>query len=135
MLSIPDPETAPVVQYIFSLCVAGKGPLQIAKQLKKDNILTPGCYYHQKYGVLLKEVNIEEPYNWFTNSIFTHLRSCFAPTDWTINPVGSVLIGGRLFTSEIMAALYHYAWQIVISLFRFNLFLKDNDLSYTDFSF
>ena len=30
---IPDPETAPVVRYIFDLCVSGKGPSQIAKQL------------------------------------------------------------------------------------------------------
>ena len=32
---VPDPETAPVVRYIFDLYVAGKGPSQIAKQLRK----------------------------------------------------------------------------------------------------
>ncbi|MBS6310629.1 MAG: recombinase family protein [Firmicutes bacterium] len=35
---VPDPETAPVVRYIFDLCVSGKGPSQIAKHLKKDDI-------------------------------------------------------------------------------------------------
>ena len=39
---VPDLETAPVVRYIFDLCVSGKGPAQIAKQLKKDKIPTPG---------------------------------------------------------------------------------------------
>lgn len=35
---VPDPGTAAVVRYIFDLCVSGKGPAQIAKQLKKDRI-------------------------------------------------------------------------------------------------
>ena len=48
---VPDPETAPVVRYIFDLCVSGKGPAQIAKQLKKDKIPTPGYSYYQKHGV------------------------------------------------------------------------------------
>ena len=43
---VPDPETAPVVRYIFDLCVSGKGPAQIAKQLKKDKIPTPGYSYY-----------------------------------------------------------------------------------------
>lgn len=36
---------------------------------KREQIPTPGCYYYQKYGVLLPGVNIEEPYDWATNSI------------------------------------------------------------------
>ena len=66
---VPNPETAPVVQYIFSLCVSGKGPLQIAKQLKKEQIPTPGYYYYQKHGVVLTGVDIEDPYRWSTNTV------------------------------------------------------------------
>lgn len=66
---VPDSETALVVQDIFDLCVSGKGPAQIAKQLKKDKIPTPGYSYYQKYGVELTGVNIAQPYNWSTNTV------------------------------------------------------------------
>mgnify|MGYP002232481283 CR=1 FL=1 len=66
---VPDPETAPVVRYIFDLCVSGKGPAQIAKQLKKDRIPTPGYSYYQKHGWKLTGVDITQPYNWSTNTV------------------------------------------------------------------
>lgn len=66
---VPDPETAPMVRYIFDLCVSGKGPSQIAKQLKKDKIPTPGYHYYQKNGVELTNANITEPYNWSNKTI------------------------------------------------------------------
>ena len=66
---IPDPETAPVVRYIFDLCVSGKGPSQIAKQLKEDKIPTPSYYYYQKTGVELNKWSITDPYNWGQRTI------------------------------------------------------------------
>ena len=66
---IPDPETAPVVRYIFDLCVSGKGPTQIAKQLKEDKIPTPSYYYYQKTGVELNKWSITDPYNWGQRTI------------------------------------------------------------------
>ena len=36
---------AEVVRKIYALCLAGRGPLQIAKQLEKENILVPSAYY------------------------------------------------------------------------------------------
>ena len=66
---VPDPETAPVVRYIFDLCVSGKGPSQIAKQLKKDKVPSPGYSYYQKHGVELTGVEITQPYNWSTNTV------------------------------------------------------------------
>lgn len=42
---IDDP-AAEVVRKIFDLCLAGRGPLQIAKQLEKEQILVPTAYYH-----------------------------------------------------------------------------------------
>ena len=41
---IIDPLAADVVRHIYSLCLGGKGPLQIAKQLEKEEILIPTAY-------------------------------------------------------------------------------------------
>ena len=40
-----DKPAAEVVLKIYALCLAGRGPLQIAKQLEKENILEPSAYY------------------------------------------------------------------------------------------
>lgn len=66
---VPDPETAPLVRYIFALCVSTKAPFRITKQLKKDKLPTPGYHYYQKYGVELTGVDITQPYNWSTNTV------------------------------------------------------------------
>ena len=42
---IDDP-AAEIVRKIFNLCLAGKGPAQIARQLEKEKVLTPTAYYH-----------------------------------------------------------------------------------------
>ena len=48
---IVDEEAAKVVQRIFSLCIAGKGPMQIAKILTADRVLTVTAYHaKQKAG-------------------------------------------------------------------------------------
>ena len=41
-----DEPAAAVVRKIFALCLAGRGPLQIAKQLEQERILTPTAYHH-----------------------------------------------------------------------------------------
>ena len=41
-----DEPAAQVVRKIFALCLAGKGPTQIAKQLEKEKVLTPTAYFH-----------------------------------------------------------------------------------------
>ncbi|HJD13218.1 MAG TPA: recombinase family protein, partial [Candidatus Ruminococcus avistercoris] len=41
-----DEPAAQVVRRIFALCLAGKGPMQIAKQLEKEKGLTPTAYFH-----------------------------------------------------------------------------------------
>ena len=40
-----DEPAAEVVRKIFDLCLAGRGPLQIAKQLEEEKILVPSAYY------------------------------------------------------------------------------------------
>lgn len=41
---IVDEEAAKVVRRIFDLCIAGKGPMQIAKILTADKVLTVTAY-------------------------------------------------------------------------------------------
>ena len=39
-----DPEAALVVKKIFTMCMEGRGPSQIANQLRADQVLTPTAY-------------------------------------------------------------------------------------------
>lgn len=41
-----DEPAAEVVRKIFEMCLAGKGPSQIARQLEKEKILTPTAYFN-----------------------------------------------------------------------------------------
>lgn len=41
-----------------------KGTTQIAKQLKNEQVFTPGYYYYNKTGVLLTNVDVTRPYDW-----------------------------------------------------------------------
>lgn len=42
---IIDEPAAEIVRKIFALCLDGRGPSQIARQLEKENILVPSAYY------------------------------------------------------------------------------------------
>ena len=47
---IVDEEAAAVVKRIFDLCIAGKGPMQIAKALTADKVLMVKAYYAKRDG-------------------------------------------------------------------------------------
>lgn len=47
---IVDEEAAKVVRHIFNLCIAGKGPMQIAKILTADKVLTVTAYNAKGLG-------------------------------------------------------------------------------------
>ena len=47
---IIDEEAAEVLKRIFDLCIAGKGPMQIAKILTADKVLTVKAYYAKRNG-------------------------------------------------------------------------------------
>jgi site-specific DNA recombinase len=66
---IPDEETAPIVQYIFSLCMNGKGPSQIAKQLREERIPIPAYFYYNKNGVEITGFDAENPCDWHQTTI------------------------------------------------------------------
>ena len=61
---VPDEDTAPIVQYIFRLCMEGNGPAQIAKRLKQEKIPNPSVFYYRKYGCLPSGGDISDPYFW-----------------------------------------------------------------------
>ena len=61
-----DEETAPVVKRIFQLCIEGYGPLQIAKALTSDKILTPTAYQQSKKS---GNITVEKPYRWAQKTI------------------------------------------------------------------
>ena len=60
---IVDEEAAAVVQQIFSLCVDGMGPTQIAKWLRRNQILTPAAYLVSK-GIKIPAKPPQDPYRW-----------------------------------------------------------------------
>ena len=70
---IIDEEAAQVVKKIFTLCMNGRGPSQIADQLEKDKILTPTAYKN-KQGVKTPHTEPENPYRWHESTIINILE-------------------------------------------------------------
>ncbi len=66
---IPDEEAAKIVQRIFRLCASGKGPSQIARQLKQEKVMTPNRYHYKKTEVQLTGLNLSWPYDWSSRTI------------------------------------------------------------------
>lgn len=62
---IVDKEAAEIVKRIFDLCIAGKGPMQIAKLLTAQHVLTVKAHYAQRDGKPLPE----KPYQWSPKSV------------------------------------------------------------------
>ena len=62
---IVDEEAAAVVKRIFDLCVDGKGPMQIAKILKADKVLTTRAHYAEQKGKSIPD----NPYSWNESTI------------------------------------------------------------------
>lgn len=60
-----DEEAAPIVKRIFDLCIAGKGPSQIARILEQDMVLTTKALYAKRKGKPLPD----RPYHWVEQSI------------------------------------------------------------------
>ena len=62
---IVDEEAAAVIKRIFDLCIAGKGPMQIAKMLTVDKVSTIKAYHAKQSGKVLPD----KPYQWSAKSI------------------------------------------------------------------
>ena len=62
---IVDEEAVEIVKRIFALCIAGKGPMQIAKLLTAERVLTVKAHYAQRAGKPLPE----NPCHWDPKSV------------------------------------------------------------------
>lgn len=78
-----DSVAADVVNRIFSMCMEGRGPLQIAKQLKADKVLTPSAYKAQQ-GINSPNRPTENPYGW-RDSTVVHILERREYTGCTVN--------------------------------------------------
>ena len=58
-----DEPAAEVVRKIYALCLAGRGPSQIARQLEKEKILVPSAYYESVGRSHAQKVSTN-PYSW-----------------------------------------------------------------------
>ena len=63
-----DEEAAKVVREIFNLCIAGLGPLQIAKCLKKEQVLNPTAY-REAHGLIVGNPTPADPYHWDNKAV------------------------------------------------------------------
>jgi site-specific DNA recombinase len=63
-----DEEAAPVVRQIYSLCLAGNGPTQIARKLTEQNIPTPGTLEYRRTGST-RRYYPDYPCKWATNTV------------------------------------------------------------------
>ena len=66
---IIDPEAAEVVREIFSLCVKGYGPTQIAKELKRRQIENPVAHARKQGLTLPAKTLDEDPCAWHDSTV------------------------------------------------------------------
>ena len=70
---VVDPVAADVVKRIFDLCMEGRGPMQIANQLKADKVLTPSSY-RALQGIKTPNKKPEDPYGWHSSTVVAILE-------------------------------------------------------------
>lgn len=57
------------------MCASGSGPSQIARILKKEQILTPTMYAYTRYGITHTCLDTAHPYNWSDSAIANLLEN------------------------------------------------------------
>ena len=72
---IVDEEAASIVRRIFAMCASGNGPSQIARILKKEQILTPTMYAYTKYGITHVGLDTQRPYHWSGDTVADMLEN------------------------------------------------------------
>ena len=72
---IVDEEAAAIVRRIFAMCASGSGPSQIARILKKEQILTPTMYAYTKYGMTHTGLDTQRPYHWSGDTVADMLEN------------------------------------------------------------
>ena len=71
---IIDQEAAKVVRHIFDLCMEGRGPMQIAKQLTEEKVLTITAHT-LKEGRIPTRPKPADPYHWCADSVSAVLET------------------------------------------------------------
>ena len=69
-----DEPAAAIVKRIFALCLNGKGPSQIARQLEDEKILSPAGYY-DSIGKKHSTKNVKNPYGWKSTTVVKILEN------------------------------------------------------------
>ena len=72
---IVDEEASAIVRRIFAMCAGGSGPSQIARILKKEQILTPTMYAYTKYGTTHVGLDTQRPYHWSGDTVADMLEN------------------------------------------------------------
>ena len=72
---IVDEEAVAVVRRIFSLCAAGNGPSQIARILRREQVLCPAMYAYQRFGSGHSGLDMAKPYNWNSDTVASMLEN------------------------------------------------------------
>ena len=70
---VVDPVAADVVKRIFDQCMEGRGPMQIANQLKADKVLTPSAY-RTLQGIKTPNKKPEDPCDWHSSTVVAILE-------------------------------------------------------------
>ena len=70
---VVDPVAADVVKRIFNLCMEGRGPKQIANQLKANKVLTPTAY-RALQGIKTPNKKPEDPCDWHSSTVVAILE-------------------------------------------------------------
>ncbi len=70
-----DEPAAEVVRKIYALCLAGRGPSQIARQLEKEQILRPSAYAETQKSKRMSVENLANPYFWDTKAVVRILEN------------------------------------------------------------
>ena len=70
---VVDPVASDVVKRIFSMCMEGRGPKQIANQLKAGKVLTPSAY-RAVQGIKTPNKKPEDPYDWHSSTVVAILE-------------------------------------------------------------
>ena len=72
---VVDEEAAAVVRRIFALCAAGQGPSQIARLLKREQVLCPTTYAYERHGLTHTSLDAENPYHWTSSTVANMLEN------------------------------------------------------------
>lgn len=95
---IPDPETAPVIKFIFNAYKKCGSTHKILNVLKERKIINPGYYFYLKYGVNpQKYANCSEEvkYNWSSSRMSRILRNIEYTGTLVLRKYVSPRIGAR----------------------------------------